>query len=118
MSAAVAGFADVLGLRLAYGPVGSTAPSLPIFRALDQITESVLVVRPLRDASGAVADFVVVHMSPGYVDPGGRPAGELAGLTLLEAYPASASGDGLFALAERVLASGRAERVTEAAAAQ
>jgi hypothetical protein len=116
VSAAVAGFTDVLSLRLAYGPVGSTAPSLPIFRALDDITESVLVVRPLRDAGGAVADFVVVHMSPGYVDPAGRPAGELAGLTLLEAYPASASGDGLFALAERVLASGRAERVTEAAA--
>ena len=117
VSAAVAGFADVLGLRLAYGPVGSTAPSLPIFHALDQITESVLVVRPLRDAGGGVTDFVVVHMSPGYVDPDGRPAGELAGLTLLEAYPASAAGDGLFAMADRVLASGRAEHVTAADAA-
>jgi hypothetical protein len=116
VSAAAAGFADVLGLRLAYGPVGSTAPSLPIFRALDQITESVLVVRPLRDADGAVSDFVVVHMSPGFVDPGGRLAGELAGLTLLEAYPASAAGEGLFAMADRVLASGRAEHVTAAAA--
>jgi hypothetical protein len=116
VSAAVAGFADVLGLRLAYGPVGSTAPSLPIFGALDQITESALVVRPLRDADGTVTDFVVVHVSPGYVDPGGRPPAELAGLTLLEAYPASASGDGLFAMAERVQASGRAEHVTPAAA--
>jgi hypothetical protein len=116
VSAAVAGFADVLGLRLAYGPVGSTAPSLAIFGALDQITESALVVRPLRDADGGVTDFVVVHVSPGYVDPGGRPPAELAGLTLLEAYPASASGDGLFAMAERVLASGRAEHMTPAAA--
>jgi stage II sporulation SpoE-like protein len=115
VSAAVAGFADVLGLRLAYGPVGSTAPSLPIFGALDQITESALVVRPLRGAGGAVTDFSVVHMSPGYVDPAGRPAGELAGLTLLEAYPASGSG-GLFALAERVVASGRAEHLTGTAA--
>ena len=115
VSAAVAGFADVLGLRLAYGPVGSTAPSLPIFRALDQITESVLVVRPQRGTDGAVTDFVVVHMSPGFVDPGGRPPGELAGLTLLEAYPASAAGGGLFAMADRVLASGRAEHVTAAA---
>ncbi|MGH3245410.1 MAG: ANTAR domain-containing protein, partial [Trebonia sp.] len=40
VAAAAAGFADVLGLRLAYGPVGSTAPSLPIFRAVDEITES------------------------------------------------------------------------------
>jgi serine phosphatase RsbU (regulator of sigma subunit) len=113
---AVAGFADVLGLRLAYGPVGSTAPSLPIFLALDQVTESALVVRPLRDADGAVTDFCVVHLSPRYVDPGGRRPAELAGLTLLEAYPASASGDGLFAIAERVLASGRAEDVTGTAA--
>jgi serine phosphatase RsbU (regulator of sigma subunit) len=116
LSAVVAGFADVLSLRLAYGPVGSTAPSLAIFRALDEITESALVVRPLRDADGTVADFIVVQMSPRYVDPGGRPAAELAGLTLLEAYPASASGDGLFAMAERVLATGRAEHLTPAAA--
>jgi serine phosphatase RsbU (regulator of sigma subunit) len=116
VSAAVAGFADVLSLRLAYGPVGSTAPSPPIFLALDQITESALVVKPLRDADGAVTDFSVVHLSPRYVDPGGRQPAELAGLTLLEAYPASASGDGLFAIAERVLASGRAEDVTGTAA--
>jgi serine phosphatase RsbU (regulator of sigma subunit) len=115
-SAAVAGFADVLALRLAYGPVGSTAPSLPIFRALDQITESALVVRPLRDAAGAVTDFRIVHLSPRYIDPGGRDPAELARLTLLEAYPASASGDSLFAMAERVLASGRAEHLTGAAA--
>jgi hypothetical protein len=116
LSAAITGFADLLGLRLAYGPVGSTAPSPPIFRALDLITESVLVARPLRGADGAVADFGVVHMSPRYVDPGGRPGPELAGLTMLEAYPASASGGGLFAIAERVLASGRAEHVTGTAA--
>ncbi|HEY1823994.1 MAG TPA: SpoIIE family protein phosphatase [Trebonia sp.] len=116
LSTAVAGFADVLGLRLAYGPVGSTAQSLPIFRILDQIAESVLVAGPLRDADGAVVDFGLVHLSRGYADPGGRPLAELAGLTLLEAYPASASRDGLFALADRVLASGRAEHVTGAAA--
>jgi hypothetical protein len=115
VSTAIAGFADVLGLRLAYGPVGSTAPSLPIFRALDQITESALAVRPLRDADGTVTDFAVVHVSPRYVDPGGRQPAELAGLTLLEAYPASVTGDGLFALAERVTARGRAEQVTPAA---
>ena len=116
VSAAVAGFADVLGLRLAYGPVGSTAPSPPILRALDEVTESALVVRPLRDADGAVTDFGVVHVSPRFTDPVGRPSAELTRLTLLEAYPASATGDGLFAMAERVLASGRAEHVRGAAA--
>jgi serine phosphatase RsbU (regulator of sigma subunit) len=116
VSAAIGGFADVLGVRLAYGPVGSTTPSLPIFRALDQITESALVVRPLRDTGGTVTDFTVAHLSPRYADPGGRPRAELAGLTLLEAYPASVTGDGLFALAERVMATGRAEHVTAPAA--
>lgn len=116
VSAAVAGFAEVLALRMAYGPVGATAPSLSVFQAIDESTESALVVRPLRGADGAVTDFGVVHLSPRFVDPGGRPPAELARLTLLEAYPGSAAGDGLFAVAERVLASGRAEQVTRAAA--
>jgi serine phosphatase RsbU (regulator of sigma subunit) len=116
VAAAVAGFADVLGLRLAYGPVGATAPSPPILRALDEVTESALVVRPLRDPDGTVTDFGVAHVSPRFVDPAGRPPPELTRLTLLEAYPASASGDGLFAMAERVLVSGRAEHLTGAAA--
>ncbi|MGH3262339.1 MAG: hypothetical protein ACRDNS_10110, partial [Trebonia sp.] len=66
VSSAVAGFADMLGVRLGYGPVGSSAPSVPVFRALDQVTESALVVGPLRDADGAVTDFRVVHLSPRY----------------------------------------------------
>ena len=111
LSAAVAGFAEVLSLRLAYGPVGSTAPSPVVFKALDQIADSVLLVRPLRDPHNQIADFAIVHVSPGYADPAGRPAGELAGLTLLEAYPASMSGDGLYARAARVLAGGHTERV-------
>jgi serine phosphatase RsbU (regulator of sigma subunit) len=105
------GFAVVLALRLAYGPVGSTAPSLPVFAALDHITESLLLVRPLWDADGAVTDFGIVHLGAEYIDPAGRTRAELAGLTLLEAYPASASGDSLFAMARRVLASGRAEQI-------
>ena len=116
VAAALGGFAGVLSLRLAYGPVGSTAPSLPVFAALDQITESLLLVRPLWNADGAVTDFGIVHLGAGYVDPAGRERAELAGLTLLEAYPASVSGDGLFAMAQRVLASGRAEHRPDDAA--
>jgi PAS domain-containing protein len=111
VSAAIAGFTEVLALRLSYGPVGSTALSPGIWVSLDELCESVLVVRPLRGQGGVLTDFQVVHLSAGYVDPGGRLRAELAGLTLLEAYPASTCGDGLFAMAERVLASGRAERV-------
>jgi len=110
VAAALAGFTDVLALRLAYGPVGSAAPSPSVFRVLDQVTESALVVRPLWGTDGTLTDFGLVHLSPGYVDPAGRPAAELAGLTLLEAYPAS-SEDGLFAMARRILASGRPEHV-------
>jgi hypothetical protein len=127
LSAALAGFAEVLSLRLAHGPVGSTAPSPVVFKALDQVADSVLLVRPLRDPREArgsspasqrdVADFAIVHVSPGYIDPAGRSAGELAGLTLLESYPASMSGDGLYARAARVLASGHAEHVTGSVAA-
>ena len=110
VTAALAGFIDVLALRLAYGPVGSAAPSPAVFRALDQVTESALVVRPLWGTDGTLTDFGLVHLSPGYVDPAGRPSAELAGLTLLEAYPGS-SGEGLFAMARRILASGRAEHI-------
>jgi serine phosphatase RsbU (regulator of sigma subunit) len=111
LSAALAGFAQVLGLWLSEGPIGSTAPSPVVFAALDQLADSLLLVRPLRDADGEIADFAVMRISPGYVDPAGRTAAELAGLTLLEAYPASMTGDGLFARARRVLDSGRAEHV-------
>jgi serine phosphatase RsbU (regulator of sigma subunit) len=109
LAAMVAGFADVLGVRLAYGHIGAGAPSPAVFAAFDQIADSVLLARPLRGVGGEITDFAIMYLSPGYADPLGRPAGELAALTLLEAYPASASGDGLYARAERVLASGRAD---------
>jgi hypothetical protein len=124
MSAALAGFTEVLSLRMNEGPIGSTAPSPAVFATLDQMADSLLVVRPLRGDDGEIADFAILRVSPGYIDPAGGVAGEaardvrvLAGLTLLEAYPASMAGDGLFARARRVLASGRAEHVPGTVAA-
>jgi len=76
-------------------------------RLLDQVADSVLVVAPVTDAAGGPADFSIAHLSPGYIDPAGRPAGDIAGRTLLQAYPDSASGDGLAARAARVLAGGQ-----------
>jgi hypothetical protein len=114
MAAAIAGFAEVLGARLSYAPLGSVSPSPAVFAALGEITDSALLVRPLRDAAGTVTDFGIVSVSPRYADPAGRTGPELAaltGLTLLEAYPSSVTGDGLFARAERVLTSGRSEHV-------
>ena len=109
LSAVVAGFTDVLGVRLGSGPIGAVPPSPAVFATLAEITDSALVVRPLRDPRGEVTDFAIMYLSPGYADPAGRPAAEIAPLTLLEAYPRSTSGDGLFARALRVLGRGQAE---------
>ena len=83
-------------------------------RLLDQLADSVLVVAPIAGADpdadahagNAPADFDIVHLSPGYIDPAGRAPRDIAGRTLLEAYPGSASGDGLAARAARALADG------------
>jgi serine phosphatase RsbU (regulator of sigma subunit) len=83
-----------------------------VFALLDQVAESVLVACPVTDSAGTLADFDIVHLSPGFIDPGGRPAAELAGLSLLRAYPDSRGADGLFARAAQVLADGRPQRVT------
>jgi serine phosphatase RsbU (regulator of sigma subunit)/PAS domain-containing protein len=92
--------------------IGADGADPAVFGLLDQVAESVLVVKPVRNPGGALTDFTIAHISPGYVDPGGRPSGEIAGLTLLRAYPHSAEGDGLFARAARVLADGRSQRVS------
>jgi serine phosphatase RsbU (regulator of sigma subunit) len=77
-----------------------------IMRLLSQLVDSVLVVGPVRSSIGDLTDFFIEEVSPGYVDPAGRRAADVAGRTLLEAYPDSASQNGLFARAARVLADG------------
>src|SRR3984957_11138556 len=87
-----------------------TAASGDHLRLLDEVADSVLVVVPVANAGvGAQAgraDFSIVHLSPGYIDPAGRARRDIAGRTLLEAYPGCASGDGLAARAARLLADG------------
>lgn len=73
-----------------------------VVELLDQLAESVLVARPVRDPAGRLTDFTIEHVSPSYVDPVGRSALDLAGLTLLQAYPGCA--DGLLRVAAKVLA--------------
>ncbi|MBO0805976.1 MAG: serine/threonine-protein phosphatase [Nocardiopsaceae bacterium] len=86
-------------------------PGRPWFGLLDELAESVLALRPIQDRGGRLTDFAIIHLSPGYVDPAGREPRDLAGLTLLRAYPGSACEGGLFARAAQVLADGRAQRV-------
>src|SRR5580658_1433978 len=97
------------GLSSMISRAGSSLAVPGVLELLDQVVESAVVVRPVWGTDGAVADFTIEHLSPGYVDPAGRPAAALTGQTLLTAYPGS---DGwLFSLAAGVLASGAGTRV-------
>ena len=95
--------------RLRPHRVGDAVPA--VFAAFDQIADSALLARPLRGAGGEITDFAIVYLSPGYADPLGRPAAELASLTLLEAYPGLGVGRRPVRAGARVLASGHAEHV-------
>jgi serine phosphatase RsbU (regulator of sigma subunit) len=106
ITAAAAGCARVLAARLAVGELRSAPPSEPLFGLLGELAGSVLVVRAIRDADGRVNDFAIEYVSSGYLDPAGRAATEIKGLTLLEAYPITTAGHGLFARALRAVEDG------------
>jgi hypothetical protein len=109
-----AGLADVLSARLASGGLAPWQGRSPVLGLLDKIATSVLVVHPVRDEAGRVTDFAFSHLSPGYIDPAGHDPAELAGLSLLEVYPASVA-TGLFAMAAQVLQTGEPLHVPGAA---
>ena len=108
--ALAAGCARVIGSRLAHGDLAAAQPRQAVYRLLDDLAESVLVVRALRDADGQLTDFSIEHVSPSFCDPAGRTDLDLTRLTLLEAFPSSITG-GLFARARQVLADGVAVHV-------
>ena len=101
-----AGCARVVAARLAHGDLAAAQPKAAVFDLLDGLADSVLVVQAIRDNAGQVTDFSISHVSPGFCDPAGQARADLTRLTLLEAYPASVAGSGLFARAMRVLADG------------
>ncbi len=112
LSALAAGCARVVSTRLAHGDLAAAQPKPAVYTLLDGLADSVLVARAIRDAAGQVTDFSIEHVSPHFRDPAGRDESDLTGLTLLQAYPASVSGQGLFARArEVVLADGVAQHV-------
>jgi hypothetical protein len=111
LSALAAGCARVVGARLDHGNLAAAHPKPAVFALLDSLAEAVLAVRAIRDDRGRVTDFSIEHVSAGFRDPAGRTGKDLTGLTLLEAYPASVAGQGLFARAMQVLADGRAQHV-------
>jgi PAS domain-containing protein len=111
LSALAAGCARAISARLAHGSLAAAQPKAAVYTLLDDLADSVLVAQAIRDDAGRVADFSIEHASPGFRDPAGRTAADLARLTLLEAYPASVSGQGLFARALQVLADGVPQHV-------
>ena len=106
-----AGCARVVGARLAHGDLAAAQPKAAVFALLDSLAESVLVVQAIRDGDGQVTDFSIEHVSPGFSDPAGRTGADLTRLTLLEAYPASIAGVGLFTRARQVLEDGAPQHV-------
>src|SRR6185312_6778857 len=108
LSSLAAGCARVIVARMAHGDIAAAHPKEAVYTLLDDRAESVLVVRAIRDADGELADFSIEHVSPAFHDPAGRADTDidLTRLTLLEAYPASVTGSGLFARARQVLADG------------
>jgi len=111
LSALAAGCARVIAARLAHGDLAAGHPKEAVYTLLDDLAESVLVVRAIRDADGELTDFGIEHVSPAFRDPAGRADIDLTRLTLLEAYPASVAGSGLFARARQVLADGATQYV-------
>jgi len=111
LSALAAGCARVIAARLAHGDLAAAQPQEAVYTLLDDLAESVLVARAIRDEAGRLADFSIEHVSPAFRDPAGRTEIDLTRLTLLEAYPASVAGSGLFARAGQVLTDGVAQHV-------
>jgi serine phosphatase RsbU (regulator of sigma subunit)/PAS domain-containing protein len=83
-----------------------------VFGLMDGLVEAFLFAHTVRDRDGEVADFRVDHVSPGFRDPAGRGAAELAGRQLLELYPAAALAGGLFDTCVAALATGEPQYVS------
>ncbi|MFD6892693.1 SpoIIE family protein phosphatase [Streptomyces sp. NPDC059957] len=79
------------------------------------LQDPAVVLTPVLDSEGRLADFRIRHTGSRFVDPVGRPRGDVNGALLLEAYPLAAGESGLFDIIERVHATGepfRAERMS------
>ncbi|MFD0355268.1 SpoIIE family protein phosphatase [Streptomyces sp. NPDC127110] len=102
-------------------PPDAAAPEglLPDVSELIDLAEGLhdptVVLTPVLDAEGRLADFRIRHANSRFADPAGRPRADVHGALLLEAYPMAGGDSGLFDTIERVHATGepfRAERVS------
>jgi serine phosphatase RsbU (regulator of sigma subunit) len=104
--------AQALGARLPQGDLAPDHRAAWAFGLLDDLLESVMFARALRDDDGHVVDFRISHLSGGFRDPAGRKAADLAGRPLLEVYPAAGLPGGLYDQAIQVLATGEPQHVS------
>ncbi|MFF4368253.1 SpoIIE family protein phosphatase [Streptomyces sp. NPDC001594] len=74
----------------------------------NHLEDTVLVLAPVLDRDGHLADFRIHHLSNGFIDPAGRPRSMVTGRHFLEIYPAAAEDGGLFDALERTYATGEA----------
>ncbi|MFF8271783.1 SpoIIE family protein phosphatase [Streptomyces sp. NPDC016562] len=72
------------------------------------IDDTVLVLVPVLDAQGRLADFRIHHVNDSFIDPAGRPRSMITGRHFLDIYPAAAEDSGLFDKLERTYATGEA----------
>ncbi|WP_051810360.1 SpoIIE family protein phosphatase [Streptomyces sp. NRRL S-378] len=72
------------------------------------LDDTVLVLAPVLDADGRLADFRIHHVNNSFIDPAGRPRSMVTGRHFLEIYPAAAEDGGLFDKLERAFATGEA----------
>jgi serine phosphatase RsbU (regulator of sigma subunit)/PAS domain-containing protein len=105
--------AQAVGTRLRTGGLAADQRASWAFSLLDGLLGSAMYAKAVR-AGGQVTDFLISYLSEGFRDPAGRPAADIAGRPLLEMYPGAALASGLFDQAVRVLATGRAGRVSGA----
>ncbi|MGW1618818.1 SpoIIE family protein phosphatase [Streptomyces sp. NPDC002172] len=76
----------------------------------DGLHDPALVLVPVLDADGELADFRIHHVNSRFLDPAGRPRGVVNGALLLETYPVAAGDSELFERIERVHATGEPYR--------
>ncbi|MEU9037041.1 SpoIIE family protein phosphatase [Streptomyces sp. NPDC048352] len=88
---------------------------LELIDLAEGLHDPTIILTPVLDEDGRLADFRIRHVNSRFADPAGRPRGDVSGALLLEAYPMAAGESGLFETIERVHATGepfRAERVS------
>lgn len=116
----VEALAELCAHTLDTAPPPAVAPEglLPDVSELIDLAEGLhdptVVLTPVLDPDGRLADFRIRHVNSRFADPAGRPRADVNGALLLEAYPTAAGDNGLFGIVERVHATGepfRAERV-------